>query len=162
MKGSREVATKPLSAEEQLKVFIAKYEPKHRKVFRSLRRAMRKRFPSADELAYDYNHALVIGYSWTQRGSDSIVAIAAGARGVRLYLNRGSALPDPKKLLLGSGRQTRFIWVESGRTLALPEVKALLQAASDQARTPRRPSGRGRLIIKSTSARQRPGGKGRG
>ena len=39
-------------------------------------------------------------------------------------------LPDPHKILLGSGKQTRFIRIESAKVLASPEVEALIAAAS--------------------------------
>jgi hypothetical protein len=117
---------------------------------------LRKRFPTANELIYDYSNSFVIGYSPTERGSDAVVAIAAGVDGLRLVFNQGPMLPDPKKLLLGSGKQTRFIWVESPKTLALPEIKALMQAAHDHATTPLRSSGRGTLVIKPSSAGKRP------
>ncbi len=156
MKASKKGTTKPLSGEQQIKGFIAKYEPKYQRLIRSVRKALRKRFPTADELIYDYNNAFVIGYSPTERGSDSVVAIAAAVNGLRLVFNQGPTLPDPKKLLLGSGKQTRFIWVESAKTLALPEIEALMRAALDRAKTPLRPSGLGKLIIKPSSAKQRP------
>jgi hypothetical protein len=156
MKASKKGTPKPLSGEQQINGFIAKYEPKYQRLIRSIRKALRKRLPTANELIYDYKNAFVIGYSPTERGSDSVVAIAAAVNGLRLVFNQGPTLPDPKKLLLGSGRQTRFIWVESAKTLALPEVEALLQETIDRAKTPLRPSGRGKLIIKPGSARQRP------
>ena len=155
MKASKEAATKPLSAEHQLKGFIAKLEPGHQALMRSVRRALRKRFPSANELVYDYSQSLVIGFSPTEGGIDSVLALASGTDGVRLYFNQGPALPDPKKILLGSGKQTRFIRIESLRTLRLPEVEALMKSARDQAKTPFRPGGRGMLIIKSTEAKRR-------
>lgn len=156
MKASKKGTTKPLSGEQQINGLIAKYEPKYQRLIRSVRKALRERFPTADELIYDYNNAFVIGYSPTARGSDAVVAISAAAKGLRLVFNQGPTLPDPKKLLLGSGKQTRFIWVESAKTLALPEIEALMQAALEQAKTPLSPSGRSKLIIKPSSARQRP------
>ena len=156
MKASKETTTKPPSAEQQLNAFIAKFEPKHRALVRSARNFLHKRFPSANELVYDYSKFFVIGYSPIERGSDSVVAIALGADGLRLYFNQGARLPDPKKILLGSGKQTRFIWIESRKTLRLPEVEALMETAIDRAKMPYGPSGRGKLIIKSTSAKRRP------
>jgi len=156
MKASRKGTTKPLNPERQLNGLIANYEPKYQKLIRSIRKALRKRFPTANELAYDYSNSFVIGYSPTERGSDAVVAMAAAVDGLRLVFNQGPTLPDPKKLLLGSGKQTRFIWVESARTLALPEIEALMQAATDRATTPFHPSGRGTLVIKPSSAKQRP------
>jgi len=156
MKASNEVTTTPLSGEQQLEGFIAKYDPKYQKLIRSVRKALRKRFPSADELVYDYSNAFVIAYSPTERGSDAVVSISAGADGLRLVFTQGATLPDPKKILLGSGKQTRFIWIESPGTLRLPEVKALLETATDRAKMPLRPSASGKSIIKLKSAKKRP------
>ena len=146
--------------EEQINSYIAKYEPKHQPLIRALRRTLRRRFPTAQELVYDYSKFFVIGYSATQRGSDSIVALAAGADGVKLYFSYLAKLPDPKKILLGSGKQTRYIRVESDKVLARPEVKALLTAASARAKFPLEKTGSGNVVIKSNSAirktRRRP------
>src|SRR5688572_26159844 len=98
--------------ETQLRACIDKLDPRYQKLFRSVRAAVRKRFPTANELAYDYPRALVISYSPADRGIDSIVAIRGDATGVSLYFNQGPQLPDPKRLLRGSGKQTRFIQVE--------------------------------------------------
>ena len=142
--------------EAQLRAYIDKLDPKKQKLFRSVRAAVRKRFPTANELAYDYNNSIVIGYSPTDRGIDGIVAISARATGVALYFNQGHQLPDPKKLLLGSGKQTRFIQVDAAGQLVHPDVEAMIAAALDQARVPLPSKGRGRLIIRGAAAKQRP------
>ena len=143
-------------AEKQLKGFIAKFEAKHQTLIRALRKALRKRFPTAYELAYDNYNFFVLGYGPTERPSDCIVSMAAGANGVGLCFIRGASLPDPKKILLGSGKQTRFIRIESVDVLARPEVEALLAAAVASADMPRQKGGGGKLIIRSVSAKQRP------
>src|SRR6266480_6763857 len=94
------------SAEEQLQSFIGKFEPQHQETIRAVRKALRKRFPTANEMAYDNYNFFVIGYGPTERPSDCIVSMAAGANGVGLCFLRGASLPDPKKILLGSGNQT--------------------------------------------------------
>ncbi len=143
-------------AERQLKKFIAKFEPRHQTLIRAVRKALRKRFPTAYELAYDNYNFFVIGYGSTERPSDAIVSMAAGANGIGLCFIHGASLPDPHNLLLGSGNQTRFIRLESVDVLARPEVEALLAAAIARAKTPLPARGRGRLIIRSVSAKQRP------
>lgn len=142
--------------EKALTCFIGKFEPKHRAVIRAVRKALRKRFPTAYELAYDNYNFFVIGYSSTERPSDAIVSLTAGANGVGLCFIRGATLPDPKKILLGSGNQTRFIRLPSPDVLERPEVEQLVAAAIAQAKTPLRPSGRRSLIIRSVSSKQRP------
>ena len=84
------------------------------------------------------------------------MSIAARANGVGLCFIHGAGLPDPKKLLLGSGNQTRFIRLESAAVLARPEVEALVAAAIARAKAPLPATGRGKLIIRSVSAKQRP------
>ena len=140
----------------QLRFFIENFDPKEQRLIRSVRSAVRKRLPTANELVYDYYTFFVIGYSPTDRPTDGIVAIAARPDGVRLYLMNGPQLPDPKKLLLGSGKQTRFIRVEAASQLAHPDVEALIAAAIEKARVPLPSEARGRLVIRSVSAKRRP------
>ncbi len=139
----------------ELRSFIDKFDPEDQKLIRSVRSALRRRFPTANELVWDNYNFFVIGYSPTDRPTDSIVSIAARANGVGLCFIRGARLPDPGKLLLGSGKQTRFIRVEAAGRLAHPDVEALLAAAIEQAKVPLPSTGRGRLIIRSVAATQR-------
>ena len=85
----------------------------------------------------------MIGYGSTERPSDCIVSMAGGASGVNLFFLHGKKLRDPKKILLGSGAQVRFIRLESADELARPEVEALLAAAAAQAKTPLAPKRQG-------------------
>jgi hypothetical protein len=144
------------NAEEQLKSFIDKFEPKHQTLIRAVRKAMRKRIPTAHELVYDNYNFFVIGYCPTERPSDCILSIAAGANGVGVHFSGGTTLPDPHGLLLGEGSQNRFIRVESAEALSRPEVEALIAAAIAQSKAPLPASGTGKLIIRSISAKQRP------
>jgi hypothetical protein len=143
-------------AETRLKRFIAKFEPRQQRLIRAVRGSLRKRLPTAYELVYDNYNFFVIGYGPTERPSESILSIAAAANGIGLCFIRGATLPDPHKLLLGSGKQTRFIRVESVDVLSRPEVEALITSAVAQVEKPFRPSGRTELIIRSVSAKQRP------
>jgi hypothetical protein len=153
--------TKATDPEEQLGTFIDKFEPKHQAVIRAARKALRKIFPTATELAYDNYNFFVIGFGPTERPSECIVSIAAAANGVGLCFIRGASLPDPAKVLHGSGKQTRFIRLPTAEVLQQPAIRALLTVAADRAKTPLPASGRGRLIIRSVSAKQRPRRRGK-
>jgi hypothetical protein len=143
-------------AEKQLKSFIDKFDPKNQALIHAIRKAIRKRLPTANELAYDNYNFFVIGYGATERPSDCILSMAAGANGVGLCFIRGASLPDPQKILLGSGNQTRFIRLESAAVLARPEIEALIAAATAKSKVPMPSSGKGKLIIRAISAKQRP------
>jgi hypothetical protein len=149
-------STSSSNAERRLTAFIRKFGPPDQRLIRAVRNALRKRFPTANELVYDNYNFFVIGYSPTERPSDAIVSMAARANGVGLCFIHGATLPDPNKVLLGSGNQTRFIRIDSPQVLERPEVKALVAAAVAQARAPLPVAGPGQLIIRSVSAKQRP------
>jgi hypothetical protein len=93
-KGSR---TNPADPETRVKGFIDKFEPQHQKLLRAVRRALRKRLPTAHELVYDSYNFFVIGYSPTERPSDAIISMTGGANGVGLCFLRGATRHDPKK-----------------------------------------------------------------
>src|SRR5271155_3641267 len=152
---TKAVSDAPADAEQQLAGFIKKFDSKNAALIRSVRKALRKRLPTANELVYDNYNFFVIGYCSTERPSDCILSIAAGANGVGLSFYHGATLPDPHKLLLGSGSQNRFVRIESVATLMRTEVDELI-AAIEQAERPLRGSGRGKLIIRSISKKQRP------
>ena len=117
---------------------------------------MRRLLPTANELVYDNYNFFVIGYGPTERPSECFISIAASANGVGLCFIRGASLPDPGKVLLGSGKQTRFIRLESKDILERPEIDALLRLAATKARVPLPAAGRGSLTIRSVSRKQRP------
>ena len=148
--------TNKVRAETQLKGFIARFDAEHQAVIRAARKALQKRFPTATELVYDNYNFFVIGYGPTERPSDAIISIAAAANGVGLCFIRGASLPDPARILQGSGKQTRFVRLPSAEILQKPEVQTLLKAAADRAKTPMPTQGKGKLIIRSISAKQRP------
>jgi Domain of unknown function (DU1801) len=156
MKTSKRIASQPdATGELQLAGFIKKFDSKNAALIRSVRKVLRKRLPTANELVYDNYNFFVIGYCSTERPSDCILSIAAGANGVGLSFYHGASLADPHKLLLGSGSQNRFIRIESAATLTRPEVEELIAAALVQAERPLRGSGRGKLVIRSISKKQK-------
>jgi hypothetical protein len=155
MKTSPGKVAKPISAATQVAAFIAKFEGDVAKLTRAARSVLRKQIPTAIEQVYDNYNFLAIGYCTSERTSDCIVSLAVSAKGVALSFYNGASLPDPKRVLLGSGKQNRFVRLETAKTLDEPAVKSLIQAAVEQAKTPL-PSRRGYTIIKSISAKQRP------
>jgi len=140
----------------QLAAFLAKLEPSVSRLVRAARAKLRKRMPSANELVYDNYNFFVIGFCASERPSECIVSLAASAKGVALSFYYGSSLPDPDRILLGSGNQNRFVRLESAATLDNPAVARLIDEAIARAKTSLRSTGRGRTIIQSVSAKQRP------
>ena len=142
--------------EKQLAGFIAKFTPGVAVLIRAARKRMRARLPRAIEFVYDNYNFFVIGYGPNERPSDAIFSLAAQAKGVSLCFLQGKGLPDPRKILRGSGNLVRNIRLESAATLERPEVRALMQAALERAKVPLDRKGAHQLIIRPVSAKQRP------
>jgi hypothetical protein len=141
----------------QITAAIEKFDPAVASVIRSVRAALRRRFPTAYELVYDNYNFFVIGFCSTERPSSCIVSLAAQAKGVSLSFYRGADVPDPDGLLAGDGKQNRFLRLPEGaKTLARPDVQTLLRAAEALAPAPMRASGKLVTELRSVSAKQRP------
>jgi hypothetical protein len=151
-----QVAAAQGQAEAALASFISKFEPATADLIRNCRTEMRSILPTANELVYDNYNFFVIGYCSSERASDCIVSIAAAANGVGLSFYYGAALPDPAGILEGSGKQNRFIRLPSASKLREPEVLKLIHAAAAHGKTRLPSTGKGHLVIKSVSAKQRP------
>ena len=153
--GSTQSAVARRSAEAELRTLIARFAPAHLRLIGAMRRSLRKRLPTAHEVVYEYRDCFVISFSPNEHGYEGVLSIRADANGVKLYFNQGKELPDPAKLLQGSGSQVRSIDVEGASTLARPEVARLIDEAIARNPVPFESAGRGSVIIRSTSAKKR-------
>ncbi len=142
--------------ERQLAEFIAKFTPQMGRSIRAARAKMRAFWPQALELVYDNYNFFVIGYGPSEKAGEAIFSLAAQSKGLSLCFLQGAKLPDPHKLLRGSGNVVRNIRLESAAVLDEPKVLQLMGSALQRAKSSIPPDGRHRLIIKSISAKQRP------
>ena len=145
-----------LTTEQQISEFVNRFEPKLAKIIRQCRRALRKLLPTATELVYDNYNFFVIGYCSSARPSSCVVSLAAAANGVGLSFYHGATLKDPEQLLLGAGKQNRFIRLPSVAALQVPGVLALIKQAVARTPVPMPKVGGGSTIIQSVSAKQKP------
>lgn len=155
--GSTQSGAARRSAEAELRSLIVEFAPAHLRLVGAIRRSLQKRLPTAHEVVYEYRDFFVISYSPNEHGYEGVFGVRASADGVKLYFNRGNELPDPAKILEGSGKQTRSIDVEGTSTLARPEVMSLIDEAIARNPVPFARDGRGSIIIRPTSAKKRRG-----
>jgi hypothetical protein len=141
---------------QQLSSFLAKFDPRVAASARAALARLRKKLPGAMELVYDNYNALAIGFGPSDKASEAIFSIAVFPRWVSLFFLQGAKLPDPDKVLKGSGTQVRHIVLADLRILEQSAVKKLMALALKSAKKPLDPKSRRRLIIKSISATQRP------
>ena len=143
------------AAEAQLTALVTEFAPAHKRLMAATRKTLRERLPTAHEVVYEYRDCVVISFAPNQLGMEGVFAIRASADGVVLYFNRGKELPDPAKLLQGSGKQTRSITLEGASTLARPEVARLMDEAIARNDVPYARDGSGSVLIRPTAARKR-------
>ena len=123
---------------------IQSVAPESARIVRTIRISLRKRLPAAHEIVYEHRSWFVISYSPTVNGYD----------GVKLYSNRCKSLPDPDKLLQGSGTQTRFITAESASALTRPPFTRLIDQAITDAPVTFAPDGKGTVLIRTASLKK--------
>jgi hypothetical protein len=145
-----------LTPAQQLATFLKKYDPAVAAVARGALARLRKRLPGAMELVYDNYNALAIGFGPSQRASDVLISIALYPRWVTLFFLHGVHLPDPKKILKGSGTRVRHIVLRAAADIGSKDIDTLISAALKLASQPIDPRQGRQLIIKSVSAKQRP------
>lgn len=148
-------AALPIDVEKEVGSFVAEFDPDIAKNIRACRKALRSLFPTAYELVYNNYNFFVIGYSPTGRPSHTVVSLAAAANGVVLSFYRGATLPDPDRLLLGDGTQSRFVRLPNAQLLSSAPIRVLMQAAVAQATVPFAATGGGHTVIRSVSEKQR-------
>jgi hypothetical protein len=144
-------------AEAQLAGFLAKFNPEVAELAQAILVKLRRRLRGAVQMVYDNYNALVIGFVPGDRPSEAILSVAVYPRHVNLFFlqaNRG--LYDPHKVLKGSGKQVRYIRLETAAALDDPAIRDLIELAVDNAKMPLDPSGKGRMVIRAIAVKQRP------
>jgi len=144
-------------AQEQFEGFLRKYEPGVAAEAKKSLVKLRKLIPNAIEMVYDNYNALVVGFCPGMRPSEAIVSIAVMPEWVNLFFLQGAGLPDPEKLLSGTGNVARHVKMEKGAaTLDEPAVETLIAEALVRAKVSIPAGQKRRFLIKSVSAKQRP------
>jgi hypothetical protein len=152
---SIQTAAERRSAEAELRRLIDKFAPAHQRLIGAVRRSLLKRLPTAHEVVYEYENlgAVVISFSPNEAGYAGVLAIRASADGVKLYFTQGKGMQDPEKLLQGSAN-ARWIPIEGASTFKRPAVVRLIDEAIARNKVPFARTGRGPVIIRSTSAKK--------
>ena len=144
-----------MDAQSQLDTFMARYSPAVATDARQALAFLGQRLPTATRLVYDNYNALVIGFGASEKVGDIILSIALYPLWVSLFFLRGVDLADPHGLLEGKGTQVRGVRLDPISRLETAEVGAFIDVAVANA-SPLPTGGKGPLIIKSVSAKQRP------
>ncbi len=113
--------------EEAVSAFLATYSSEVRDLAWRVRAAVLTVLPQAVEQV-DVPSKL-IGYSFGQKMADVVCVIMPLKTAVNLGFARGTDLPDPAKLLEGTGKRARHVKIKTTADLENPALRALLEAA---------------------------------
>ncbi|HQZ97360.1 MAG TPA: DUF1801 domain-containing protein [Pyrinomonadaceae bacterium] len=107
-------------------------QPELIELFIDLREFVLEIYPDSNELLY-HTHALTAGFSLSDRLADTFCVLPIYTNHVNLGLNKGTLLPDPHKLLKGTGNLMRHIPVAKREDYRNDAVRDLLSAAVELA-----------------------------
>jgi hypothetical protein len=88
-------------------------------------------YPDCNELIYDNYNAVAVGWSLSDKLGDTFCSIAVGrsTKNVHFGFYWGNELSDPEKMLLGNGKQWRYIVVKSKEAFPKVYMEKLLEEA---------------------------------
>jgi len=117
--------------------YLASYDPNVSRLALAVREVVLEEAPDAVESIFK-GYATVIGFSFTGKPlKDGFCHVVTYSSYVNLGFNRGALLPDPNRLLAGSGKLIRHITIRNERDLDRQVIRRFLQAAIEQVtRTP--------------------------
>ena len=106
---------------------LAGYDERIARIAAELRSFLLKELKGITETAD--NTASLIGYGFGTGYKDMICVIMLSKKGVKLGFYQGSQLPDPEKLLTGTGKIHRYLPVGSAADIKNPALKNFIREA---------------------------------
>jgi len=143
---------------KDLKAFLTPFDDDMVELAFWLRGFIWKLFPECNELIYDNYNAVAVGWAPTLTLYDTFCSIAVyNNKSMHFGFYWGAKLSDPRKLLLGNGKQYRYIRVAKKADFPSVYVKELLAEAhlNSLAALKGDASISGQTVIKSISPKKR-------
>jgi hypothetical protein len=153
------VTARQPSPSAQFAAFLSRFPPETVALVKRCLPKLRRAFPGANQLVYDYPNSLVVSFTMSDRGYEGIVAVAIFPRWVKLYFDK--SLPDPKSLLEGSGGKVRSVTLKAASDFDHEDIQALIKAAIKHSGVTFPRTRSTRMIIKSESKKRKPRKTGR-
>jgi hypothetical protein len=111
----------------ELLEFLANYNPEVRAIALKLRELVLEIVPEAIEQVD--RPGKLIGYGFKPTYKDTICVIMPLKAAVNLGFPRGTELPDPGGLLVGTGKRARHVKITALEEIDLPRLRALIEAS---------------------------------
>ncbi|MBV8816951.1 MAG: DUF1801 domain-containing protein [Acidobacteriaceae bacterium] len=124
-----------------------------------LREVVLEAAPEATEMVYDMYEALAMTYTMSGRLKEAFCHMALYREHVNLGFNYGARLPDPRRLLQGTGKQIRHLRVSTSADLEDPNLHSFLGEAirfSDSLGGPMKANRPKTIVKECVGAKRRP------
>lgn len=118
---------KSAPAARTLKEMLAPYPRDVQALARAARALMMEVLPGINETVDSTGPYITYAYEPGYKGVVGYITVSK--QGVKLGMARGTSLPDPKKLLRGSGKANRHVVIKAPDDLATPGLRQLIRAA---------------------------------
>ena len=123
----KNVAAKTGPVTRTLKEMLAPYPREVQTLARAARTFMMDVLPNVKETVDPTGPYITYAYEPGYKGVVSYITVSK--QGVKLGVARGTLLPDPKKLLQGSGKANRHVVIKTPDDLEKPGLRPLVRAA---------------------------------
>ncbi|WP_448702925.1 hypothetical protein ACFGVR_11270 [Mucilaginibacter sp. AW1-3] len=142
--------------------FLSSFTPGIQELALWLRNFVWDAYPQCNELIYDNYNALAFGWSPTEKQGDLFCSVAVyGNKDVHFGFYWGSQIADPEKMLLGNGKQYRYIRVTDKGSFPVAYATRLVVDAYANSMAKLKPNAvlsEGKTIVKSSlPIKKRPG-----
>ena len=141
--------------------FISPYPVNVQELALWLREFVWNQYPNCNELIYDNYNTVAFGWSPTLKLGHTFCSIALSSRYVHFGFYWGNEIADPKNILLGNGKQYRYIIVSDKPDFPITYIRKLLKEAYANSMAKVKDTTElcaGRTIVKSVSpVKKRPG-----
>jgi hypothetical protein len=118
--------------DDSLRELLDDFGPEVRRLALSLRARVRDLVPDAQEKVIGGYKSLNYGFGSGMR--DQFAAIVLHKEHVNLQVPRGVDLPDPGRMLEGTGKAMRHVKIRTDETIRSDEIKELVESAAALAR----------------------------
>jgi hypothetical protein len=115
------------SRSRTFKELVAPYPREVQALAQATRSLIKELLPKATETVDPTGPYIQYGYEPGYAGVVSYITV--NQKGVKLGVARGTSLPDPKKLLHGTGKGVRHVVIETPADLRTPGLRQLVRAA---------------------------------
>jgi hypothetical protein len=110
-----------------LNIFLGAYPQEIRTRFLRAKEMLERELPNSEQ-HLDLS-AKMLAFTYGSKYSEMICVLLPSQKGVKLAFPKGTELPDPEKLLGGTGKTTRYAELKSENDVELPELLELIRSA---------------------------------